>query len=415
MSWYRKVKSIYSISLVTISFVIWSTLSKWLFEKPVEYKLFLICLCIVFFTQYLNSVKLKKSLFILVILGLSMLASFILFKGQIIFINTIFLLFMALITYSLEDSPIDHSQYKQDIGKSMVVLVFIWMLSFTLGSDFVNAMYRFHVLYIIMIIILMRETRRYVYAVKSNTSIVTNIIIGISVLTLSLDFANKIIAKVLDMIIKLVNFIMFLIVSLLTTVFGAPISWISEKIKQLLLKSEDKFTLKGSTAEESLKQQKPDMSKYQNIQIPPVIILIFKILILLLILYVIYKFLSRFRNKTKIYNGFVEEKERIVKKKNKKHWIKNLISKIFQGGESNRDKILYTYKGFEKITEEADIYKPYMTASQLKNVTKINVDNSDNLDEMTLVYNEAKFSLHPMTQENVEGVKKGYSNIKKQL
>ncbi|MBZ9636870.1 hypothetical protein [Clostridium sp. FP1] len=414
MSWYRKVKSMYSISFVTISFIIWSTLSRWLFENLVDYKLFLITLCIVFFTQYLNSVKLKKNLFILVTLGLNIVASSILFKGKIIFINIIFLLFIALITYSLEDSPIDYYQYKQDIDKSMVVLVFIWMASFTLGSDFVNAMYRFHVLYIIMIIILMRETRRYIYSVKSNTSIVTNIIIGISVLTLSLDFANKIIAKALDMLIKLVNFIMFFIVFLLTTVFGAPISWISEKIKQLLLKSENKFTLEGSAAGESLKKQS-DMSKYQNINIPPVIILIFKILILLLILYVIYKFLSRFRNKTKIYKGFVEEKERIVKKKNKKHWVKNLFDKIFQGGESNRDKILYTYRGFEKITEGADIYKPYMTASQLKNVTKINVDNSDSLDEMTLVYNEAKFSLHTMTQENVESVRKGHSNIKKQL
>ena len=104
---------------------------------------------------------------------------------------------MILITYSLEDTPIDHSQYKEDIIKSMVVLVFIWIISFTLGIDFVNAMYRFHILYIIMIIILMRETRRYVYDVKNNTSMVTNIIIGISVLTLSLDYASKIIAKVI--------------------------------------------------------------------------------------------------------------------------------------------------------------------------------------------------------------------------
>ena len=414
MSWYRKVKSMYSISLVTISFIIWSTLTNWLFKTAVDYKLFLICLCIVFFTQYLNSVKLKKGLFILVLLGVSILASFIFFKGKTILINTIFLLSMSLITYSLEDSPVDHSQYKEDIGKSMVVLVFIWLLSFTLEIDFVNEMYRFHVIYIIMIVILMREARRYVYDVKSNTSIVTNIIIGISVLTLSLDFANKIIAKVLDMIIKLANFIMFLIVSLLTTVFGAPISWIAEKIKQLLMKSENNFILKGSTAEESLKNQ-PDMTKYQSLELPPVVILVFKIIILIVILYVIYKFLSRLTNKTKIYDGFIEEKERIVKRKNKKHWVKNLISKIFQGGGSNRDKILYIYKGFEKITEEADIYKPYMTATQLKNVTKINVDNSDSLDEMTLVYNEAKFSLHPMTEENVASVKKGHSNIKKQL
>ena len=69
MSWYRKVKSMYSISLVTISFIIWSTLSKWLFKNPVDYKLFLITLCIVFFTQYLNNMKLKKSLFILADFG----------------------------------------------------------------------------------------------------------------------------------------------------------------------------------------------------------------------------------------------------------------------------------------------------------------------------------------------------------
>lgn len=414
MSWYRKVKSMYSISLVTISFIIWSTLSELLFENPVDYKLFLLTLCIVFFTQYLNNMKLKKSIFILVMSGLSILAGFIFFKGQTILINTIFLLFMALITYLLEDSPIDHSQYKQDIGKSMVVLVFIWLISFTLGSDFVSAMYRFHVLYIIMIIILMRETRRYVYAVKSNTSMVTNIIIGVSVLTLSLDFANKIIAKSLELLTKLASFILVIIISLLTKIFGVPISFISEKLRALLLKSDNKFITEGTTMDKKLNKP-PNFTEYQGLQLPPVVILFIKIVILLVILYVIYKFLSRFRSKTKVYNGFVEEKERIVNKKNKKHWAKDLFSKIFQGGGSNRDKILYTYKGFEKITEEANIYKPYMTATQLKNVTKINVDNSDNLDEMTLVYNEAKFSLHSMTEEKVDKVKKAHSNIKKQL
>jgi hypothetical protein len=414
MSWYRKVKIMYSISLVTITFIIWSTLSKWLFKNPVDYKLFLITLCIVFFTQYLNNLKIKKNIFIIVILGLSILASFIFFKGQIVYINTMFLLFMALIAYTLEDSPIDYSQYKEDIGKSMVVLAFVWIISFVLGSDFVNAMYRFHILYIIMIIILMRETRRYVYTVKSNTSIVTNVIIGISVITLSLDFANKIMVKLLDMLIKLGSFILVIIVEMLTVIFGVPISFISEKLRQLLMRSGNEFILEKTIIDKKVNKQ-PNMTEYQSIKLPPVLILFIKILIILVILYVIYKFLSRVRNKAKIYNGFVEEKERIVSKKNKKHWVKNIISKIFQGGGSNRDKILYTYKGFEKITQEAGIYKPYMTASQLKNVAKINVNNCDNLDEMTVVYNEAKFSLHPMTEKNVESVKKGHSNIKKQL
>ena len=159
----------------------------------------------------------------------------------------------------------------------------------------------------------------------------------------------------------------------------------------------------------------PDISKYEASSVTIVFIFILKILILLLILYIIYKFLSRFRNKTKIYQGFIEEKERIVKRKSKKPWVKSLFEKIIQGNKSNRDKILYSYKGFERITENANIYKPYMTATQLKNVTKIKVDNFDDLDEMTQVYNEAKFSVHPMTGEKVLKVKKGHSNIRKQL
>ena len=400
MSWYRKVKSVYSITLVTISFIIWSTLSKWIFKNPVDYKLFLITLCIVFLTQYLNSIKLKKSLLILATLSLSVLACYILFKGQIVLLNAIFLLFMGLISYLLEDSPVDHAQYKEDIIKSMVALILIWVVSFALGIQFVNAMYRFHIFYIIMIIILLRETRRYVYDVKSNKSMGTNIIIGISVLVLSLDFANKIIAGLLDMLMRLANFILYIIISILIKIFGGPISWISEKLRILFLKREWTLFANDSVIEKNMNKQLV-VTEYKGIEIPPMLILVFKMLVLLLILYGIYKFLSRFRSKRKNYNGFVEEKERIVKKKNKKHWVKNFIDKVFQANKSNRDKILYTYKGFEKITEEANIYKPYMTATQLKNVTKIYVDNFDNLDDMTKVYNEAKFSLHPMTQEKV--------------
>ncbi|HEY5588047.1 MAG TPA: hypothetical protein VIK86_03720, partial [Candidatus Paceibacterota bacterium] len=293
----------------------------------------------------------------------------------------------------------------------------------TLGIDFVNAMFRFHILYIIMIIILMREARRYVYDVKSKSSMFTNIIIGISVLTLSLDYANKIMAKLLDkliklfdMFVKLLSFILDIIVLLLTKILGGPMSWISEKLSQLLMRSKNDFITKGSVMNKNSNSNKQLIdTNYVSTKIQPVLILFFKIIILLLILFAIYKFLSRFRSKTKIYNGFVEEKERIVKKKIKVHWVKSIFNKIFQGNKSNRDKILYTYKGFEKITEEANIYKPYMTATQLKNVTKISVDNIDNLEDMTQVYNEAKFSLHPMTQEKVERVKKGHSNIKKQL
>ena len=414
MSWYRKVKSMYSISFATFSFIIWSTLCKWLFKSPVDYKLFFICLGVVFASQYLNNIKLKVNLLIVTTLGVSVVTCFIFFKGQTVLLNTIFLLFMALITHSLEDSSIDYSQYKQDIGKSMIALAFIWIISFTLGNEFVNAMYRFHILYIIEIIVLMRETRRYVYAVKNNKSLVTNIVIGIAVLILSLDYARKLIAKLLELLMNLASFILVIITSVLTNIFGRPVAYITEVLRKFVSSSKNEFITKGTIMDKNLNKQ-PVMTKYESIVLPPQLLTFLKIIILLLILYGIYKFLSKFTSKTKIHNGFVEEKERIVKKRHKNHWVKNIIRKIFEQNKSNREKILYTYKEFEKTTQGANIYKPYMTATQLKNVTKINVKNFDSLDDMTQVYNEAKFSLHPMTQENVERVKKGHINIKKQL
>jgi hypothetical protein len=409
MSWYRKIKSIYSISLVTISFIVWSTLSKLLFSSPLDYKLFLITLSIVFFQQYLSAKELKKTTVIILPLGLSILVSFVFFKGQSILLNTIFLLFMTLITYSMDKSSIEYIKYKEDIIKSMVILLLIWIISFTLGVDFVNAIYRFHILYIIMIIILMRETRRYVYDVKGNNSMAVNVVIAVSVLTLSLDFAGKIIAKIAELLMNLAGFILLA----LTKIFGGPVAAMTEKLKALIIKR-GVFNIAADRAASKTHEQLIDTS-YNSIKIPTVIIFAFKILILLVIVYIIYKFISRYSSKTKKYDGFEEQKERIVRKKSKKHWVRDLVGKIFEGNGNSRDKILYTYKGFEKITEEADIYKPYMTATQLKNVTKINVDNFDNLEEMTQVYNEAKFSLHEMTQVQVDQVKKGHNNIKKQL
>lgn len=413
MSWYRKIKSIYSISLVTISFIIWSTLSKWLFGNSVDYKLFLITLSAVFFVQYLSSKELKNIIIVIVPLGLSIVPSFMFFKGQNLFINTTFLLFMILVTYSMDKSPIEYSKYKEDINKSMIVLLISWIISFTLGIEFVNNIYKFHILYIIMIIILMRESRRYVYDVKGKNSIVTNIVIAVAVLTLSLDYASKIVGELLNLLMKLASFILLIITNILVKIFGGPLGAISDKLKELIIKRKV-FNIGESVIDKKFTEE-PIFKEYKGIEVPPVIILAFKIMILLVILYIIYKFISRFKSEAKIYNGFVEEKEKIARKGSKKHWVRDLFGKVFYAGGSNRDKILSTYKGFEKITEEVDIYKPYMTATQLKNVTKISVDNFENLEEMTQIYNEAKFSTHDMTQMQVEQVKKGHNNVKKQL
>ena len=212
---------------------------------------------------------------------------------------------------------------------------------------------------------------------------------------------------------NLASFILYMIVTLLTKIFGGPITAIIYKLKAIIIKR-DVFRPGESIIDNNLKEP-PIVTNYEGIQLPPLLIFTFKILILLLILYGIYKILLRFTSKIKNPSEFVEEKERITRGRKKKTRIKDILGRFFQGGGSNRDKILSKYKELEKVAAEVDIYKPHMTATQLKNVIKIKLDNSDNLDEMTEVYNEAKFSLHDMTEKQVEVVKRAHNNIKRQL
>ncbi|MBL4934623.1 hypothetical protein JK636_02500 [Clostridium sp. YIM B02515] len=80
---------------------------------------------------------------------------------------------------------------------------------------------------------------------------------------------------------------------------------------------------------------------------------------------------------------------------------------------SLREKILNPFKDFEKVTEKAGIYKTYMTATELKGETKVNVQNNAYLDEMIDIYNEVKFSSCQAGENQLELVKKVFDNIKK--
>jgi hypothetical protein len=82
---------------------------------------------------------------------------------------------------------------------------------------------------------------------------------------------------------------------------------------------------------------------------------------------------------------------------------------------TTKEKILDTYKEFEKITEKAEIYKSYMTATQLKDTTKVSIENDDYLDEMTDIYNEVKFSSYEVKENQLDLVKKAFDNVRKQL
>jgi hypothetical protein len=118
---------------------------------------------------------------------------------------------------------------------------------------------------------------------------------------------------------------------------------------------------------------------------------------------------------------YTEEKEKIDKnskgQKNYKHKknVLSILKKAFRMNNTIKEKILNSYRDFEKITQKAEIYNPTMTATQLKDKTKANIESHSYLDEMTDIYNEVKFSNYEAREEDLDLVRKSLDNVKENL
>lgn len=145
---------------------------------------------------------------------------------------------------------------------------------------------------------------------------------------------------------------------------------------------------------------------------------VLRIVIIAVIILLIVKFILKLINRTKRMREGVEEiREKIdapkIKKRDGK--IKRIFKKLFIENLSINMRIFEIFKEFQIKTEDKKIFKTYMTATQLKEVTKIHIEKSNELDEVAEIYNEAKFSDHEMKEEQYIKIKDNYNEIKKAL
>ena len=99
--------------------------------------------------------------------------------------------------------------------------------------------------------------------------------------------------------------------------------------------------------------------------------------------------------------------------KNKKK-LSSIIKERFVS-RSLREQLLSVYEGFERRAQAKKIFKNHLTATQLYNITKTVVTEADSIRDLTIAYNEAKFSSHPVSEEAVKAAKRNLADIKKQL
>lgn len=418
MSWFRQIKTLYSSTYVLMIYIIWTMLTCTFIANEVSFNLYLITLFNVFLMEYLYDKEYKKHIILLVPLIIGAVILWIIYDPYKAILNYLFFTASIIVVYREEPNQINYYEYKQRWIAGAYLMVGVAVFIFIFSYPLLEKMFRVFVMYLILVVINLRESLRYSYNIRSKHSKYINLgIIGFMVIIFQ-EHTYRIFSAIVKSIYGGINYILNIILGVIIIIVRYPVAYGVELLGKLFANREmnaeavlEGFAKVNVPIEELFKQD-----TFRDEASIAYVAVIIKIILAAAIIIIIVRSLSALIKVEKREEGYVELREKLNdKKKNKEGLIQKLKKTIFRKRGNLREEILYSYSEFERVTEKAEIFKPYMTASQLKNVTKIKVDNIDKLDEMTDIYNKAKFSKKELKGENLEVVKKAVDNIKSQL
>lgn len=411
MNWYRQVKTLYTTTLTIFFFIMWAFIEKIIFQNNIKYSLIIITFISVFLMQYLIYKRVNKYLSVAIPLIISILILHFILKDSLIIVNLIFVVATMIFNLTLENDTINYYQCKRTLTNGLYLIVPIGIIGIMFRSDLIIYLFRAYMFYLILMIITFRESLRYMYNIRNKSSIYVNLGIILGIIALCQEYIFSAFNKIIIWIFGVISFAADLILTLIVKIFEKPMQFIVDSLKKIMMKNqhlEEMLDRLGDKSEVREFIYEESVLKY------PIWI---KIVLLIIVLYFLYKIICKIRINVKVNENYVECIESINEKSQEKKpsYISKFIKKILRKKGDIREEILYNYKNFEEITKKADIYKTYMTATQLKNVTKVKIDNVDGLDDTTNIYNKAKFSTQELSEENLQQVKNSYENIKKQI
>lgn len=422
MSWFRQIKVMYSIRILIFIYIIWSLIINILFGRFMDYRIFIISLIAVFFMQFLKSRNKGMSFS----MSVPVLACGIIFyfpsgkELKDILLSAIYFAFVTYLLFKMDDEAIDYDNYVYRAQRAVYTLCAAGLL-FALNSNtsMKITLGKFMIFYLVMIVVTLRESRQYKLGRRNRHSFMESTAAVLIVCMLSMDKIFNLIKILFLTTMKYItgaaSYVLFIILKLIVYLIGGPIEKLIELIKSLLVKKNMINNLLN-TNQNNKNNDTLKMIPGRNFSIPQNIQYIIEIFMLILIIYIILR-LVRFGSivKQKEDEKYTIEREKIIRINNKgKTGIYDSLRKFFYG-RTVKEEILSIYRQFEKKLSTMGIYKSHMTASQLSNVASASIKDRRNLDKMTHIYNESKFSGHEIKREQLEAMKKSLYEVKKEL
>lgn len=438
MSPLRQIKTLVTLDVILIMFVAWIAMTNFLFKNVVDYKLFFLSLVLVFLMQCISIKKNNKYISIILPIIVSIPFMWILFDGLAILINLTFVIISVFVNLTMEELPVDYEEYKSKAKQGAIIISITAIMSFWLEKSTADYLYRFFINYMIITVILFRESRNYYYKVIKDTNkiektkkvgVIKNLFINVffkygivivSTIMLTTDWVLKKSLSVINVLNKGIDVVIRNILDLIIKIVGPIVEFIVAILNKLFMKAGMSLRLGDFTKALNYDKKENVLASSRGTAVDNIIWkTTLKIIILVIIILFIVDVVKKMKFMKIRNEQSKEEKEKIHKngkgRLDYKHNISSILKKIFRMNYTIKDKILNVYREFEKTTKKADLYKSSMTATQLKNTTKKNIENHNYLDEMTDIYNEVKFSNCEPKENQLDIVKKAFENVKKQL
>lgn len=416
MSWYRQIKILYTVSSNTFFFIIFGSLLNGFLGGKVHYELFLLSLFSAFILTYILDKTNKPAISAFSVFIISEAILFLITDKPNLLYSSCYICFILFITYMNEQQDVNYEVYKNKARQAIAILVVLGFICTFARLSTQQFLLKFYLIFLISTSILMREARNYYYSLKNNKSFKTNIAIAAIVIFFSLDSVFK---RVL-ICLKFLENIIYKVIEWLT---GVLVILINKPLEIVINYLKSSFSNKLNSIDKiNISQNNPQLKNNEvaNMASNAVWTIwlsnIIKVILLLALIYLAYKSISRLKaRKSRNSKEAFLEREKLSKDKNYNTYsIKRALKKILKISNL-REQAINVYKKFEQKTNEKGIFRKHMTAKQLENITKTYIEMPEGINNLTDIYNEAKFSSHKISKEKVEVIKESFAKVKKQL
>lgn len=357
----KKVKLLYLITVACFLFICWDFAAKIIFKVSYDYKM-LVLFIIILYVLHLTSLKISRFSKILSLF----------YKNEYLF-----------------------QQIEQDVKKGIIIVSIIGLLQWGQST-------RFCLIYFVISILLLRESRAYSYNIKSSRY--TNLIIAAFSLIMSMDIIFSNLVKLLFHIIEIIWIPLQYIFEKMLLVIGFLLQIISKILSRRMKENTDIHVNTNTTSQVPVRIE-------NNLYVFPTwaktVIEIIVFFIFVFIVYKVYSNLRRHKVSKDIDSEVNYEKIPLGIKKHKKK---------VNYGKDLKGKILSIFYNFEKNLEHEKQFHVSLTAEELGKIAKI-VHGEDkkygNVDKIVNVYNKAKFSNVQVDLKDYNTMKEANDELKK--